>query len=341
MEIDVVYTWVDGSDESWKRKKQEYSQKGNGKISADDQSDARFMNNEELKYSIRSLFTYASWINKIYIITDNQIPNWLNENFPKIRIIDHKEIFQNHDLLPTFSSRAIEANLHHIPGLSEYFIYFNDDMFIGDFCAPEHFFLNNGHPRIFVSDLFTIKRKKHLNSDFLKNNKNSEHQNAVINSRRLLKETFNKSFHNDIRHWAKAYRKSVFIYLEKILKKKLLITMSHRFRDNSDILLCHLACMYSLLSGVGKQTYVPSLSLKLLLYNDLIKKIKRFSFCYVHLSSEDMDLSLSLIEKYNPIMFCLNQYHDSPDSNLAKIQPFLEKYYPNPSPAEKGLIRKT
>lgn len=341
MLIDAVYTWVDGSDETWKRKKMEYCQKSNREISADAQSDARFMDNEELKYSIRSLFKYASWINNIYIITDNQIPNWLNENCPKIKIIDHKEIFQNHEVLPTFSSRAIETTLHHIPGLSEYFIYLNDDMFIGDFCVPEYFFLNNGHPRIFVSDLIAMRRKKHLNSDFLKNNKNSEHQNAVINSRRLLKETFNKSFHNDIRHWAKACRKSVFIYLEKILYKKLFITMSHKFRDNSDILLCHLACMYCLLSGEGKQTYVPSLSLKLLMYNDLIKKIKKISFCYVHLSSEYMDLSLSLIEKYRPIMFCLNQYHDSPDSNLAKIQPFLEKYYPNPSPAEKCLLLKT
>jgi hypothetical protein len=33
--------------------------------------------------------------------------------------------------LPTFSSPAIEANLHRIAGLSEHFLYFNDDVFLG------------------------------------------------------------------------------------------------------------------------------------------------------------------------------------------------------------------
>jgi hypothetical protein len=295
------------------------------------------MDNEELRYSIRSVFAFVPWINNIYIVTDNQIPEWFDSNCAKVKIIDHKEIFSNHDFLPTFSARAIEANLHHIPNLSECFIYFNDDMFLGDYCLPEYFFLKNGKPRIFVSDIIGIKRKRHLDGDLLKGSKKNEHQCAIVNSRNALRDTFRKGVYSEIRHGMKACRKSDLFYLENIFNQQLSLTMSHKFRDNSDVLLYHLACMYSLLNGTGKRTYVPSLSVRSKLFNDLITKMVKYYFCYVHLGARDVDQHLSLIEKYKPFMFCLNQYHDSPDYNVSKIQPFLKKYFPNPSPAEKEM----
>jgi hypothetical protein len=336
MEIDIVYTWVNGSDEAWRQKKVSCSQRYDGNASIEAQSDARFMDNEELRYSIRSVFKYAPWVNRIYIVTDNQVPFWFDSNCAKVKIIDHKEIFVNVDFLPTFSARAIEANLHHIKGLSESFIYFNDDIFLGSQCIPEYFFLKDGRPRIFVSDLMPIKRKRHFNAEYLKNNKNNEHQHAIINSRNLLKETYGKSVFSEIRHGARACRKSELFHLENTFRDRLLLTMSHKFRENSDILMYHLACMYSLLSGTGRRTYVPSLSVKSQLFNRLLKKMMRFYFCYVHLGAKDIGPLLSLIEKYRPFMFCINQYHDSPEYNVGKIRPFLEKYFPEPSPAEKS-----
>jgi len=38
----------------------------------------RYRDSDELRYSIRSLVKNAPWIRRIYIVTDNQIPNWLN-----------------------------------------------------------------------------------------------------------------------------------------------------------------------------------------------------------------------------------------------------------------------
>jgi hypothetical protein len=338
MKIDAVYTWVNGADENWKRKKLPYSQQYNRQVSKVAQSEARFMDNEELRYSIRSVFTYAPWISNIYIVTDNQIPEWFDSSCAKVKIIDHKEIFKNHDFLPTFSSRAIEANLHHIPNLSEYFLYFNDDMFLGDCCLPEYFFLNEGRPRVFVSDMLGIKRKRHLNADLLKNKNNNEHQHAIVNGRILLRKTFRKCSYSEIRHGPKACRKSDLFYLENIFKQQLLLTMSHKFRDNDDVLIYHLASMFCLSSGRGKRTYVPSLSLKSQWLNDLIKKMIKFSFCYVHLGGRDIDQLFSLIERNRPIMFCLNQYDGSLDINVAKVRPFLEKYFPLPCAAEKSSL---
>ncbi len=51
-----------------------------------------------------------------------------NGQSPRIHIVYHEDIMPK-KFLPTFNSRAIEMYLHRIPGLSDYFIYGNDDMF--------------------------------------------------------------------------------------------------------------------------------------------------------------------------------------------------------------------
>ena len=144
-QIDAVYTWVNGSDPEWLKQMLSYrnqSEEMNEKDSAT--ATNRFRDNDELKYSLRSIERFAPWIHKVFIVTNGQIPNWLDTNNPKVEIVTHEQIFQNPNDLPTFSSAAIETNLHRIPGLSDYFVYFNDDVFLGrpvypyDFYTLEH-----------------------------------------------------------------------------------------------------------------------------------------------------------------------------------------------------------
>jgi len=104
----------------------------------------RYRDSNELRYSLRSLIQNAPWIRHIYIVTDNQIPNWLNLETSRLSIISHSEIFANLSHLPVFSSPAIEANIHNIPGLSKRFIYFNDDVFLGQPVLPEDFISRKG-----------------------------------------------------------------------------------------------------------------------------------------------------------------------------------------------------
>ena len=77
----------------------------------------RFTDNEELRYSLRSLEKYAGWVRHVYLVTNGQIPYWLNMDCPKLTLVTHQEIFKNTSALPTFSSPAIESNLHRIPGM--------------------------------------------------------------------------------------------------------------------------------------------------------------------------------------------------------------------------------
>lgn len=106
----------------------------------DEMSEHRFADNNELKYSLRSLEKHAKWIRNVYIVTNGQVPHWLNVSHPKIRLVTHEHIFPNKSHLPTFSSPAIESHLHRIDGLSERFLYFNDDLMLGAPIWPEDFY---------------------------------------------------------------------------------------------------------------------------------------------------------------------------------------------------------
>ena len=97
---------------------------------------------------------YAPWIRHIYIVTDNQIPNWLNLRHPRVSMVSHTDIFQNQSHLPVFSSPAIETHLHRIKGISKRFIYFNDDVFLGANVLPDDFFgLDASHKFRFAWDV--------------------------------------------------------------------------------------------------------------------------------------------------------------------------------------------
>src|SRR5699024_8077629 len=121
--IDAVYTWVDGSDPQWLQRKADNTGDSDLEPVVRAANDARYASRDELKYSLRSLEMYANWIRHIYIVTDQQIPPWLDLSHPKITIVDHKEIFADTSVLPVFNSRAIESQLHNIPGLSEHYLY--------------------------------------------------------------------------------------------------------------------------------------------------------------------------------------------------------------------------
>lgn len=142
LKIDAVIAWVDGSDPEHQAKLRRYLAPG-AKVST-----TRYADRGEIYYCIASILKYASFINRIWIVTDAQQPEFLNE-FAKaglcrpdfIRVVDHTELFGEHaDVLPTFAARSIEAMLWRIPGLSEHYVYFNDDFFINRTMRPEEWF---------------------------------------------------------------------------------------------------------------------------------------------------------------------------------------------------------
>ena len=149
--IDAVITWVDGDDPRHRAKREKYGDKVI--LSRDDVAgDTRFSSLGEIFYCVASLNRYAPWLNKIYIVTDEQDPKldaFVEEHFPEghipMEIVDHKVIFRGYEqYLPTFNSISIESMTWRIPGLSEHFIEFNDDLILGAPTQPEDFFPEQG-----------------------------------------------------------------------------------------------------------------------------------------------------------------------------------------------------
>ncbi|MFD1411491.1 stealth family protein [Lapidilactobacillus gannanensis] len=139
-DIDFVVTWVDGSDHSWIEKRQQYTASNN------DESPVRFRDYGTFKYWFRAIEKYAPWVHKIYLITDHQSPDWLNECNPKLVLVDHKDYLPK-EILPTFNSNAIELGIPDIEELTEHFVVFNDDMFLNAPVKPKDFFDSEGLPR--------------------------------------------------------------------------------------------------------------------------------------------------------------------------------------------------
>lgn len=133
MKIDFVIPWVDGSDPVWLKEKNKYL----GMES--NTSSNRYRDMGILKYWFRAVEAYAPWVNQIHFITWGHLPEWLNTEHPKLHIVNHKDYIPE-EYLPTFSSHPIELNLHRIPGLSDHFVYFNDDMFLNNEMLPDFFF---------------------------------------------------------------------------------------------------------------------------------------------------------------------------------------------------------
>ena len=151
MKIDAVITWVDGDDPNHHAKRMRYGDR-NIHESEDVAGNTRFNSLGEILYCIASLNRFAPWLHKIYIVTDEQDPcvepflkKHFSESYIPMEIVDHKTIFHGYEqYLPIFNSIAIETMTWRIPGLSEHYIEFNDDLFLSAPVTPEDFFLPNG-----------------------------------------------------------------------------------------------------------------------------------------------------------------------------------------------------
>lgn len=126
--IDVVYKYIDLRDKNLKRK-------GIPQVVKD-------FDNEELRYSIRSVLKNVPWIRKIFIIMPNENVSFIN----KEKDVENRIVYiKDKDLIgfDSSSSTTFEHNgLHRLDefGVSEYFLYMNDDYFIGKPLRKEDFF---------------------------------------------------------------------------------------------------------------------------------------------------------------------------------------------------------
>ena len=132
IEIDYIVPMVFPDDHEWQRDLRRASR---GSYSDPDGVRYRSWGTEQLL--IQCIRKFIPWVRDIIILLarESQVQPWMKN----VRIVFHRD-FMPSDALPTFNSRAMEMFLHCIPGLSDYFLYANDDMFPLAPLAVEDFF---------------------------------------------------------------------------------------------------------------------------------------------------------------------------------------------------------
>ena len=213
-QIDLVYTWCDGADPVFRKRKEQRLKELGLQVEEDNSGAVRYANHDELRYSLRSVQKYLPWVRKIYIVTDKQRPSWFVEH-EKIHFVDHTEIIPQ-ELLPTFSSVTIEMYLSRIPGLAENFIYLNDDIFINRPMNPSDFF-SEGQPIV----RFTKKKRQRITLSeaqaILSTPENDDFETTVIRSwYTFCTKNQKKVCFENLVHSADAYTKTLF---DEVLKK--------------------------------------------------------------------------------------------------------------------------
>ena len=185
-DIDFVITWVDDSDPVWRAKRDLYK----GIRTAAGNEDARYRDWGTLRYWFRGVEKFAPWVRHIYFVTDNQKPDWLNIDHPKLKWVKHTDYIPE-EYLPTFHSKVIEWNFHRIEGLSDCFVYFNDDVFLIDSVTKEHFFVD-GKPCDYPGLDYICPTSVWTNTPF---------NNALLLNRNFnFRESFRKNWIRWVKH---------------------------------------------------------------------------------------------------------------------------------------------
>jgi hypothetical protein len=309
-EIDLVYLWVDGNDAEWLARKAQFAGKS-ANLDIEAVTGARSANNDELKYSLRSTEKYAPWIRRIFIVTDGQRPEWLDMQNGKISIVDIRELIPP-EALPCYNSVIIEHFLYRIPGLSEHFLYANDDMFFNAAVTPAFFFTPEGHPVVRLQRSFPGKWLNKCRKTF--GIHTNLYRRTIARAASLVESKFGKYYSGTPHHNIDSYRKSDCRQVcEETFRQEIRATVTNHLRSESDIQRI-IYLYYALAVKRGKRRYTG----------------RRVS-CRIRLQKPDY---MFFINRYHPALFCLNDSHHATDADRERVRPFLGTLFPKKSTFE-------
>ncbi len=308
-DIDMVFSWVDGNDPEFQKRRAERMK--DVVVGEGDDSEARFRQIDELKYALRSVYLFAPWVRRIFIVTDSPKPSWLADH-PAVTFVRSEEFFTDPAALPTHNSQAVESQLQHIPGLSEHFLYSNDDMFFGRPVQPGMFFSPGG-----ITKFIEASTRIGLGDN---DSDRSGFENSARVNRRLLMDRFGRLITRHLEHAATPLRKSVLLELEQEFAEDFHRTQLSRFRSSTDISVTNsLYHYYAQMTARAVQQ-------------------ENAKVAYVDTTSRaGLDLLPGLLKRRSQDFFCLNDgsFPEVPaEERQERVQEFLERYYGIPAPWE-------
>lgn len=259
MTIDAVITWVDGDDPVLAAKRSQYIS-GKEAKAPEIAGATRFASIGEINWCIASINKFAPWIRKIYIVTDGQNPQveeYISEHFEKpipMEIVDHKDIFRGYEQhLPTFNSCTITTMLWRIPGISDHFILFNDDVILGAPTKPTDFFSADGSVICHAKWLSTpIARYKLWLKEKHRGYHKFDFSTMILNSSEILgHKLFFPRMHHTPHCVSKEFFERFFSEHPDILERNI----QYKFRNQNQF--SAIALQYMALLREGKCKVVP------------------------------------------------------------------------------------
>ena len=249
--VDAVYMWVDDSDPEWRARRTAVRRE----LGLDDSSPADdtlaahyFRDRGELRASLRSLEMYAPWFRRIFLVTDDQRPEWLDADHGRVTVVDHREIFADADALPSFSSHAIGSQLHRIPGLSDRYLILNDDVMFTAPVTPYDFFTATGDLRVF----FSRSRRPDISTD-----RQTPLEQARARTAALLERDFGRRASEVFAHVPIPQRRDVALEVAERYAEELGATVHGRFRSATDVEPNSWLHLYTaLLTGRGTRSAI-------------------------------------------------------------------------------------
>lgn len=314
--IDVVMPWVDGSDPGHQDSLRRHWPKQPWLRPAS----YRFRDNGELRYALRSIHFHLPWIRIIHLVTNGQVPSWLDLDHPGINLVTHADFFADPSSLPVFSSSAIEANLHRIgkAGVANRFLLFNDDFFVGRMVPREEFVTSDGRARLHV-------------------------MSARLPRFRLAADRYNRmlAFNNLLlclafrrRRWSYPAHMPLLLELDKLawLNDRfgfwLRRTARHRFRQSTD--------------ASAKVLYINAIAERDRGRADGVVQVKLVQENVVAVRDDEaFSRSLAGLVAAPPAFFCLNDEIDDEARagvRAVEMQAALAAIFPDPSPFEKDRV---
>jgi len=308
-EVDMVYTWVDGSDPAWQRDYDSHLTAA-GRLNPEAANRSRYEDRDELRYSFRSLWWNADFFRNAYLVTSGHVPAWLADH-PRLTVVHHRDILPA-EVLPTFNSHAIEASLHRIDGLAEHYVYMNDDVFFGRPVTGNTFYERNGLARMQMSTAAIPPGPAHggdLPVDA-----------AAKNGRELLRAKTGYAPARKLAHSPHPQIKSVVEEVEAAFPDVVQATRAARFRSLTDVSLASsLAQHYAFATGRAM--------------------VGRLESLYINIANRWAPAQLGeLLRLRDREVFCLNET-SMLGAREVKVTDlvigFLQDYFPKPSPFEK------